>query len=208
MKVQSTLASKPTPDQRRGAILSAAAALFAAEGVSGTSMREIGEKVGVNPGAIYHYYTSKRALVSEVITGYLSDLVDDYHERDLDQLGPKARLQAIVEVSLQTGAKRPDETKIYQTEFAYFRGDPAFAAARQLSNDAQTIWLDAIESGKERGVLRSDVPSKVFHRFIRDAVWLTVYWHRADDPYTIDDVARDCLSVFLDGMAVKSDPVE
>lgn len=171
-------------------------------------MREIGEAVGINPGAIYHHFRSKRALVSELITGHLAELVEAYRARDLENLDPQSRLRAIVEVSLQVGAAHPDATKVYQSQFSLYRDDRDFVAARELSDTAQGIWLDAIEAGKSAGVFRKDIPTKVFHRFIRDAVWLSVYWHRPEDPYTIDHLANDCLAVFFDGMVVAAGRVE
>jgi TetR/AcrR family transcriptional regulator, cholesterol catabolism regulator len=190
------------PD-RKSEILAAAAAAFAARSIAGTSMREIGDAVGLNAGALYHYFRSKNAIVNELVTGYLSDLLTDYRSMNLDDLEPRARLKAIVDVSLATGAARPDATKVYHAEFANLRNLRDYAEARRLADSIQTIWLDAIEAGKDAGSLRKDVPSKVFHRFLRDSVWFSVYWRKADDPYTLDELSEDCLAVFLDGMALR-----
>jgi len=189
------------PQDRKSEILDAAATLFAARGIAGTSMREIGDEVGLNAGALYHYFRSKGAIVTELVTVFLSDLLANYRTMKLDQLEPRARLKAIVDVSLATGAARPDATKVYHAEFPNLRGMRDFAEARTIADEIQTIWLDAIEAGKDAGVLRKDVPSKVFHRFLRDSVWFTVYWRKPADPYTIDELSNDCITVFLDGMA-------
>lgn len=189
------------PQDRKSEILDAAATLFAARGIAGTSMREIGDEVGLNAGALYHYFRSKGAIVTELVTVFLSDLLANYRTMELDRLEPRARLKAIVDVSLATGAARPDATKVYHAEFPNLRAMRDFAEARTIADEIQTIWLDAIEAGKDAGVLRKDVPSKVFHRFLRDSVWFTVYWRKPDDPYTIDELSNDCITVFLDGMA-------
>ncbi|GAB2659946.1 TetR/AcrR family transcriptional regulator [Prescottella soli] len=190
------------PHDRKSEILDAAAALFAVQGIAGTSMREIGDAVGLNAGALYHYFRSKGAIVNELVTGFLADLLAHYRAMDLDRLEPRARLKTIVDVSLTTGAARPDATKVYHAEFANLRKLRDYAEARALADEIQKIWLDAIEAGKDTGILRKDVPSKVFHRFLRDSVWFTVYWRKPDDPYTLDELSADCISVFLDGMAV------
>ncbi|QCQ90447.1 TetR/AcrR family transcriptional regulator [Rhodococcus sp. SGAir0479] len=193
------------PLDRKSGILDAAATLFAASGIAGTSMREIGDAVGLNAGALYHYFRSKGAIVNELVTGYLTELLADYQAKNLDRLEPRDRLKAIVDVSLATGAARPAATKVYHAEFANLRTLRDYAEARKLADEIQTLWLDAIEAGKETGVLRKDVPSKVFHRFLRDSVWFTVYWRKPDDPYTLEELSNDCVSVFLDGMAVHPD---
>ncbi|MGW0175447.1 TetR/AcrR family transcriptional regulator [Rhodococcus sp. NPDC003322] len=206
MIVQSEGVGASGTQDRRSEILGAASAAFATNGIAGTSMREIGDAVGLNAGALYHYFRSKNAIVNELVTGYLSDLLADYRAMNLDALDPRARLKAIVDVSLATGAARPDATKVYHAEFANLRNLRDYAEARQLADSIQGIWLDAIEAGKDAGVLRKDVPSKVFHRFLRDSVWFSVYWRKPDDPYTLDELSEDCISVFLDGMALRPAP--
>ncbi|NKU56483.1 TetR family transcriptional regulator, partial [Rhodococcus hoagii] len=63
------------PQDRKSEILDAAATLFAARGIAGTSMREIGDEVGLTAGALYHYFRSKGAIVTELVTVFLSDLL-------------------------------------------------------------------------------------------------------------------------------------
>ncbi|EME14670.1 TetR/AcrR family transcriptional regulator [Rhodococcus triatomae] len=203
MIVQTERAGAHGNQDRKSEILGAAATAFAAGSIAGTSMREIGDAVGLNAGALYHYFRSKNAIVNELVTGYLSELLADYRSTNLDDLAPRDRLKAIVDVSLATGAARPDATKVYHAEFANLRNLRDYAEARRLADSIQTIWLEAIDAGKDAGVLRKDVPSKVFHRFLRDSVWFSVYWRKPDDPYTLEELSEDCLAVFLDGMALR-----
>ncbi|QNG17477.1 TetR/AcrR family transcriptional regulator [Rhodococcus triatomae] len=191
---------------RRECILEASARLFASKGVAATSMREIAESVGVRPGALYHYFPSKDAIVNELITGYLEQLQAEYESMAGAELDPRSRLRAIVDVSLRTAQDSPYATQIFQNELANLRELAEYRRAKLLSDRVQQVWIDAIEEGRSQGVFRTDIPTKVFHRFIRDAVWLSIKWHRSDDPYSIDDLADDCLAVFLDGFAV-SPPV-
>ena len=51
---------------RHSDILTASAALFAERGYSATSMREIGERVGLLGGSLYHHIRSKEALFIRV----------------------------------------------------------------------------------------------------------------------------------------------
>src|ERR1700730_5741620 len=56
---------------RRAEILELAAELFAKQGVDRTTVREIGNAVGMLSGSLYHYFESKEAIVTEIVTGYL-----------------------------------------------------------------------------------------------------------------------------------------
>ncbi|EGD53412.1 TetR/AcrR family transcriptional regulator [Gordonia neofelifaecis] len=195
--------SESAADARRAEILAVAARLFARKGIEATSVREIADGVGLNPGALYHYFPSKGDIAGTLITGYLTDLLADYRAAGLDDREPRDRLRAIVEVSLRTGASRPDATKVYHAEFPELRTRRDYARAGELTTIIQQIWLDAIESGKDAGILRTDVPTKIFHRFLRDAVWFSVYWRRPDDEFSVAELSELCVSLFLDGMGTK-----
>src|SRR5215470_12938535 len=59
-------ASRPSPGDKREAILSAALELFVARGFYGVAVPEIAERAGVGAGTIYRYFESKEALVNAI----------------------------------------------------------------------------------------------------------------------------------------------
>ena len=58
----STAGAAAKPGSRQDEVIAAAAQLFAERGYAGTSIRDIGEKVGLLGGSLYHYIRSKDAL--------------------------------------------------------------------------------------------------------------------------------------------------
>lgn len=66
-----------TGEERRHQILQRARHLFQAQGVRGTSMREIANAAGINEGLIYRYFPSKEALFFEAIIEPLHDAIGD-----------------------------------------------------------------------------------------------------------------------------------
>ena len=63
-------------DDKRRALLSVAARLFAAHGFDRTSISEIADKARVSKALLYHDYPSKSALLYDIIRGHLIELVD------------------------------------------------------------------------------------------------------------------------------------
>ena len=57
------------------AIREAAVALIAARGFEATTLREIADKVGVQPGTIYRYFPSKGQLLVELLVEHLEFLL-------------------------------------------------------------------------------------------------------------------------------------
>jgi AcrR family transcriptional regulator len=61
--------------RRREGILAAAAELFASDGYTNTSMREVAAASGILAGSLYHHFDSKEAIAVELIEAYHADLV-------------------------------------------------------------------------------------------------------------------------------------
>jgi TetR/AcrR family transcriptional regulator, cholesterol catabolism regulator len=186
---------------RRTAILRGSADLFARQGVSSTTVRQIGDAVGVLSGSLYHHFPSKDAIVQEIIVTYLEDLLARYREVAAAELDPRTRLHGLVRVSLQVTEAQPSATIIYQNELSYLRELPQYEHVKAMAAEVQLTWLGAIEAGQADGSFRADIDPRVFYRFVRDSVWLSVKWYRPEGTYTVDQLADDCTSIFLDGFA-------
>ena len=62
-------------DRKRQGILSRSAALFAQHGYTGTSITMIAEACGVSKALMYHYYSSKDAVLFDLLQDHLQNLV-------------------------------------------------------------------------------------------------------------------------------------
>lgn len=184
---------------RREHIVGSAAELFARKGIAATTVREIADAVGMLSGSLYHHFDSKDAIVAEVLSGYLDTIHRRYAEVLATETTPADRLHDLVLASLQVAEEMPYPTAIYQNELHYLREHPAFAEVQSAAAKVQRVWLSVIEAGVADGSLRDDIPPRVFYRLIRDAVWLSVRWHRPGGRYSTKQLARDVTSIFLDG---------
>lgn len=189
---------------RRTAILEHAAALFAEKGINASTVRGIAEGVGILSGSLYHHFDSKDAMVEAIVVEYLQALTRRYTEEVLPQSNPRDRLHELVLASLQVVHDHAHASEIYQTNRNYFDDKDRFRSVRDLASSVQVTWAEVIESGVRAGVFRSDVNPRVFHRFLRDAVFLASRWHRPTDAYGIQALAEDTARIFLDGFTVPS----
>jgi AcrR family transcriptional regulator len=62
-------------DKKRQGILSRSATLFAEHGFTGTSITMIAEACGVSKALMYHYYSSKDAVLFDLLENHLQNLV-------------------------------------------------------------------------------------------------------------------------------------
>jgi len=192
---------------RRELILSTAAEMFARKGLRATTVRGIADAVGVFSGSLYHHFPSKDAILDEVLTRYLNTIRARYAVVLASRKGPAECLHDLVVTSLEVAEEQPYATAIYQNEAQYLREMPGSSAIQAAAADIQQTWLQVIEAGVADGSFRADIPAWVFYRLIRDAVWLSVRWHRPDGPYATRQLAEDVTSLFLTGYGVAENSV-
>jgi AcrR family transcriptional regulator len=192
------------PRDRRELIVSTAAEMFARKGIRSTTVREIADVVGVLSGSLYHYFSSKDEIVKEILMGFLDTIRAEYDEVLGHDLDAAQTLREVVLVSLQVGRQQPDATAIYQNELRYLRESPQYADVQAAAADVQRVWLGVIERGVADGAFRDDIAPRVFHRLIRDAVWLSGRGQHPDAGYSAEQLADAITSIFLDGFAARS----
>jgi AcrR family transcriptional regulator len=191
------------PPARREEILAIAAELFARKGIKATTVREIGDAVGVQSGSLYYHFDSKDTMAREILMDFLTAIQDRYAKALAETRDAADALRQLILASLQLTREKPHATTIYQNELAYLREDPRFREVQAASADVRRAWLDVIERGVAEGTFRDDVSPKVFHRLVRDAVWLSGRWHHAEDDHSAEQLADDITSIFLHGFAAR-----
>ena len=88
-------------DKKRLGILSRSAALFAAHGYTGTSITMIAEACGVSKALMYHYYRSKDAVLFDLLSDHLQQLVAVVEAAAQSSGDGKERLLAITAALLE-----------------------------------------------------------------------------------------------------------
>lgn len=154
----SRLAGAPTGprqrDQRLGALLDAAAALFVEKGVMATSIEDIAERAGVAKSTFYHYFQDRAAMLEALRKRYcqrFADLVD----LTMDACAPgdwdgrlAAWTQATVDEYLAT----------YALHDAIFH-DPDLCQRCVISEEAFVVSLTALlRGGTESGAWAIEDP--------------------------------------------------
>ena len=94
-------------DRTRRAILKAATAEFAQNGLAGARVDEIAEVSGVNKRMLYYYYNSKDDLYLAVLEGAYIAMRMSERNLKLDNLEPLAAIRKLVEFKFDYFAENP-----------------------------------------------------------------------------------------------------
>ncbi|MDG3011627.1 TetR/AcrR family transcriptional regulator [Rhodococcus sp. D2-41] len=187
------------PRERKRQILDCAAEVFAAHGVASTTVRQIADAVGVYSGTLYHYFPSKETIVYEVIREYLLDLRVRFREALAGRDDPITRLEILVRTAVLAAESYPHATRIWQNELDYMQEQMLEADLGPVAAELEGFWTDTITAGVAAGQFRADIDPHVFHMLLRNAVWMASQWYRPSDDYPADTLARDVVTVFVDG---------
>lgn len=82
-------------DERRAAIVAAAAALFAERGFEGASVADLAQHCAVSKSLIYHYYQSKEDILYDVMISHVRALEAAAREAVAAQGAPEQKLKAL-----------------------------------------------------------------------------------------------------------------
>jgi AcrR family transcriptional regulator len=190
------------PAERRAQILDSAGELFATKGVAATTVREIGNAVGLLSGSLYHYFDSKDAMVEQLVSDFLQDLTTTYPLVRAENADPRTCLAGLIRASFHLVARHPYACHIYQHDFNYLRTLPRYAVLDEMAKDGERSWLTVLEQGAAQGQFRTEVEPIVLYRFCRDAIFLSVRWYRPGGRRTIDDLAASFITVVMDGYSI------
>lgn len=195
-----TEGTAPSREQRRADVLAAAADLFASRGYAATTVREVAEAAGILGGSLYYHFDSKESMADEILSGFLAEMWADYDRVTATGLGPAETFRELIVSSFRCIDRHGPAVMIYQKETVHLAGSPRFAYLLESRRKFREMWLTVLDTGVKAGVFRGDLDTRLVYRFIRDTVWLAASWYRHDSPLSADEIARQYITMTLDGI--------
>jgi TetR/AcrR family transcriptional regulator, cholesterol catabolism regulator len=185
---------------RRAQLLAIGAQLFATKGFTQTTVRDIADAAGILSGSLYHHFSSKEEMLTEVLHEFMDGLYARFQEVVADDASPREALDGLIRESFKTMHEEPEAVALYQNEQGFLATLPGFEFVAKGSREVEKIWIGVLEAGKESGDFREDLNVQFAYRFIRDAVWATVRWYRPGGRYGHASVADQYLELLHGGV--------
>jgi AcrR family transcriptional regulator len=187
---------REAPAVRRQAILDCSVQLFATRGFADATVRDIADEANVQPASLYHYFSSKDAILEAVLREFLADLTAATEAIVGADAPPRERVGDLVRHALRLIAERPAWVLTYQNEFLRLVGQPGFDFVAEQSAAIEAGWVRALTESADAGDFAVDVPVGVLYRLVRDATWTAVRWYRAGEATDPAALAEQYLAVF------------
>lgn len=133
-KQQRELRGQPSHrEDLRGDLLTAAVVFVEREGHEGLSMRKLADEVGVSPGAPYHHFADRRALLTAVaLEGYRA-MLDQTELKDDEREDPRQVLFSTFTSFIRFAEQNPHMfTLMYESELVRPKLSPELAGAQEV----------------------------------------------------------------------------
>jgi AcrR family transcriptional regulator len=186
--------------ERRAHLVVLAGELFAQKGYRATTVREIADAAGILSGSLYHHFDSKESIGDEILSSFINEVLADYRGAVASAGSPRAVIEQIVRSTSRTLARHRAALAMLQNDWSYFAALPRFAYLSKALREIERIWVTQLEAGKESGLFRADLDSKLTYRLLRDVLWIPEQWRRTRG-YSTDQVVDAFLGILVDGIA-------
>jgi AcrR family transcriptional regulator len=130
-------------ENRRKALLTAAAALFAAEGFNRVSLEDLGAAAGVSGPAVYRHFAGKQAVLGALLLSVSQDLLEGGRNVVEGSDGAAAALAGLVEFHVDFALSNPDVIRVQDQDFSNLEAEDE-AEVRTLQRNYVELWVDVL----------------------------------------------------------------
>ncbi|HEX4108325.1 MAG TPA: TetR/AcrR family transcriptional regulator [Solirubrobacteraceae bacterium] len=187
--------------ETRQRIVAAATELFAERGYHATPISDVGDRAGVQRGALYYHIKSKEDLLFAVLVQHAQAMLQGVQEVLAQPLEAEEKLRRLVTYMVLSLLERQQEMTIYE------RDRRALTAGRlsELQDIHERTWqaLDQIlQEGVAAGTMRPIDP--VVRKGLAGLIVNPHHWYRPGGPRTPSEIAEHLADFIRGGLAPAS----
>lgn len=197
-----SVSGEPTPAEirrrsRQALIVSAAEDQLAEAGIAGTTLEQVGKRVGLSKGALYYYVKGRDDLLSLVLDDILEATRVRTDELAGDSPDPLHHLLCFARAHVSVVTERP-AGKLIVSNVDLLASNERGA---QLLHDQEVMVRTIIQQAVVAGELR-DVHPVVASTVLFGALNTLCRTYNPDGPLGLDTMLDDALDLLLQGWAV------
>lgn len=185
------------PTSSQDSILDAAEQLFARQGFTATTIKQIGKEAAVNPALLYYYYDSKETLYRAMLQRILGQLL----ARGVDAIERASshadRIRAFVRAQARLLGEHPHFPQLLVRELVDHHAAHAEQAITNTAAGAFRRLCEVIEAGQRDGAFRKSLDPRftaisiiaqvAYFAIARPAVGLLLGYGTSGPPRAVSD---------------------
>jgi AcrR family transcriptional regulator len=183
---------------RKEILYEEAAQLFMEKGYPASSVRELADRVGIEPSSIYSHVKSKEDLLVKICMDTAYYFSEGMNEIEKSEKNPIESIQFLIDLHIDAVRILPASVTVFTDEWKHL---PANAKAEfiEIRNKYQGQWLNILKDGIKRGQLKEVNPM-----VMRDTILSSLRWvHYISDKKDLKKLKRtssEIKSLLLEGI--------
>lgn len=161
-------------------------------------MSQLASEFGIRKASLYHYVNRKEALLYEISADSLQRITAAAETAIASESEPVDRLRALIRAHLVTALGDRNE---HATMLTALRSLTAaeYDEVATMRNAYDELVQSLMLEGQRAGVIRTDILAALLRLSLLNMLNWTIFWFHPDGSATIESLAADFESIFLDG---------
>ena len=186
----------------QGDVLSNAARLFREKGFERTSLKEIAEACNMLPGSLYYRYSTKEALLVELMRRGVDLVTAEVESAYASSDDPVERLRLCINAHLR--ALLVDSDAVYVLLFEWRAlGPEAREEIIELRDQYESLWAGILETMIAQGVVRKNIDGRLLRLIGLGALNWVATWFDPNGAHSLDTIGDLIWQIAMDGVINK-----
>ncbi len=187
----------PTVDR----LLDTAAELFWREGYAATTTREIAAALSIQQASLYYHIASKEDLLHQLCVSSIQAFLDRIPAALDGVTPPLERIRILTRTHVSTLLSRQERNATMLTELRALSPRHRIEVV-ELRERYMNIVRNALQDGREAGVIRADIPSTYQTLALLNLLNWSCLWFRKGQALSAEPLGELFVDIFLNGVAL------
>ncbi len=187
------------PEERRDQILNAALEAFHAKGYGQTSVRDLGNAVGMSVAGMYHYFSTKEDILFAIIDNSVDRLLLGLEDARRSAESPEDRLRAMLAETVRIVIEHREEIRILIDNADKLPSDRQDRIRGKRAQSAAIVRAE-LERLRAAGRLDEHLDLNVITFSINGMANWVYHWYRPEGPMGVRELTDQMADIFLHGI--------
>lgn len=182
---------------RRMELVLAAATLFRDQGYERTTVRDLGNAVGLQSGSLFYHFRTKEEILVAVMALGITRTTEQLEAALAEARTPRSKLAALFQVHLHSllgDNQAALEVMLYEWRSVSAQARPGLILLRDRY---EALWQQVLEQAAEAGLVKQD--TRLLRRTLLGSLHWSVQWFKEEGELSVDQLAERMLELVLLG---------
>ena len=183
---------------RREHIIEQAAFLFKSKGYSASSMRDLGERVGVEAASLYNHIRSKEDILEDICIRISNTYISHLTEIEKKNISPAAKIEALIRLHVRIIIEDTEGVSVVNNEWKHLP-EPSLTIFKTSRRDYERRFAAIIQQGIEQGEFQNVNISVALFTILSAVRWVEL-WYKPDRDISTYTLENDIVLMLLNGL--------